>query len=43
MKAAAETEDNLVPLIITCVENYATLGEISETLKEIFGVYRPNQ
>ncbi len=40
-KAAAGT-DNLMPLIYEAVKAKATLGEISETLRTVFGVYREN-
>ena len=36
---AAEGDDNLMPHLIECVEAYATLGEISDELKLVFGVY----
>ena len=38
--AAAKGSANLMPLIIDCAENYATLGEISDTLRSVFGEYR---
>jgi methylmalonyl-CoA mutase, N-terminal domain len=38
-KAAAGT-DNLVPHLLSCSRAYATLGEISEALKRVFGEYR---
>ncbi len=39
---AAEHEDvNLMPLILQAVKRYATLGEICNTLREVFGEYRP--
>jgi len=37
---AAETSENLIPFMINCVESYATLGEISDILRKVFGVYR---
>lgn len=37
-KAAADGE-NLMPRIIDCVREYATIGEICNTLKEEFGIY----
>lgn len=40
LKEAARGEGNLMPLIIDAVKGYATLGEISDALKEIFGEYR---
>ena len=36
---AAEGDDNLMPHLIECVEAYATLGEICDELKLVFGVY----
>jgi methylmalonyl-CoA mutase N-terminal domain/subunit len=36
----ATTEENLIPYILLCVENKATLGEISTTLRSIFGVFQ---
>jgi methylmalonyl-CoA mutase N-terminal domain/subunit len=40
LKKAAEDEVNLMPFILKCVKSYATLGEIVETLKEVFGEYQ---
>ncbi len=37
-KAAAST-DNLVPYIMTCAQEYATLGEICDVLRSVFGTY----
>ena len=39
LQKAAEKDENLMPLIINGVKNYATLGEISGTLTEVFGRY----
>jgi methylmalonyl-CoA mutase N-terminal domain/subunit len=36
---AARGKDNLMPYILTAVECYATLGEIADTLRNIFGEY----
>ncbi|WP_131539312.1 acyl-CoA mutase large subunit family protein [Pedobacter nototheniae] len=36
---AAETNANLMPLIIDAVEKYATLGEIADVLRAVFGEY----
>jgi methylmalonyl-CoA mutase N-terminal domain/subunit len=36
---AARGEDNLLPLILQAVRVYATLGEICDTLREVFGEY----
>ena len=40
IRAAATDESNLMPLVITAVENYCTLGEISDTLRKVFGEYK---
>jgi methylmalonyl-CoA mutase N-terminal domain/subunit len=36
---AARTGTNLVPPVITAVEAYATLGEISDAMRVVFGVF----
>jgi methylmalonyl-CoA mutase N-terminal domain/subunit len=42
LHAAAERENvNLMPFIIEAVREYVTLGEICDTLREVFGEYRP--
>lgn len=38
---AASADENLMPLICEAVESYATVGEISKTLKQAFGKFRP--
>jgi len=40
LKKAAQGTNNVVPPILEAVKVYATLGEISDTLREIFGEYR---
>jgi methylmalonyl-CoA mutase N-terminal domain/subunit len=42
LETAARSKDNLMPLLVTCVENELTLGEICHTLRGVFGEYRPN-
>jgi methylmalonyl-CoA mutase N-terminal domain/subunit len=37
---AARGSDNLVPPIVAAVESHATVGEIADTLREVFGEYR---
>jgi methylmalonyl-CoA mutase N-terminal domain/subunit len=39
LKYAAENDINLMPALIECSKAYATLGEMIETLKEVFGEY----
>jgi methylmalonyl-CoA mutase N-terminal domain/subunit len=40
IKAVAQTDENLMPHVIAAVEALCTLGEISDTLREIWGEYR---
>ncbi len=39
LEAAAKGTENLMPIIIEAVEQYATLGEIANTLRKVFGEY----
>jgi len=41
LKKGAEGNDNLMPLILNAVKAYATLGEVCDTLREVFGEYQP--
>ena len=41
--SAADRTDNLMPYILNAVTAYATTGEISDTLRDVFGEYRPNE
>ncbi len=43
MQAAADTEENLMPYIVTAAKAFATTGEISNTFREVFGEYRPKE
>ena len=42
IRDAARGDTNLVPLVIAAVRASATVGEISDTLREVFGEYREN-
>jgi methylmalonyl-CoA mutase N-terminal domain/subunit len=39
LKSAAGEERNLMPEILACVKSEATLGEISDTLRQVYGEY----
>ena len=39
LRAAAGTDQNLMPYILECVRAYATLGEMCDVLRRVFGVY----
>ena len=41
LEDAARGTDNLIPLISAAVLEYATVGEISDTLRHAFGKFRP--
>jgi methylmalonyl-CoA mutase N-terminal domain/subunit len=41
LKAAAGGTDNLLPVLVECVEGRLTLGEITTGLREVWGEYRP--
>ena len=40
LEQAAQTDENLLPHILASVEAYATVGEISNTLRRVWGEYR---
>jgi len=40
LRKACRGDESLVPRILPCVEAYATVGEISAVMEEVFGVYR---
>jgi len=39
---AARSDKNLMPLILEAVKAYATIGEISDSLRNVFGEYKPS-
>ena len=39
LQKAATSRENLVPYVLECVKSYATVGEISDRLRDIWGVY----
>ncbi len=39
LRKAAEGKDNLMPFIYEAVKAYATLGEICDTMRDVFGTY----
>jgi len=42
LKIAAEGEENLMPYLIEAFESYATIGEVCQVLREIWGEYEEN-
>jgi methylmalonyl-CoA mutase N-terminal domain/subunit len=42
LRETAQSEGNLLPIILECVQAYATLGEICRVLREVFGEYKPS-
>jgi methylmalonyl-CoA mutase N-terminal domain/subunit len=41
LRKTAQGKENVLPIILECVETYATLGEICGVLREVFGEYKP--
>lgn len=41
--AAARANENLLPAMVESIKAYATLGEICEALRGVYGTYRPSQ
>ena len=41
-KTAEDKKTNLVPFVLQAVKEYATLGEICDTLREVFGEHKPS-
>jgi methylmalonyl-CoA mutase N-terminal domain/subunit len=39
LETAARGSDNLMPFLIEAVECYATLGEVADTLRGVFGTH----
>lgn len=42
LKKSAQSDSNLMPLIIDAVKNYCSVGEVCNSLREIFGEYKEN-
>ena len=42
LEQAVRSTDNLMPHILACSEAYATVGEISDRLRRVFGEYQEN-
>ena len=40
LKSSAQSDENLLPKILECVENFVTVGEISNCLRKVWGEYR---
>jgi methylmalonyl-CoA mutase N-terminal domain/subunit len=40
LRQEAKGESNLIPFLVEAVKNYASIGEIMDTLKEVFELYR---
>ena len=41
LRAAAESDENVLPPMIEAVKAYATTGEICDVLRDVFGEYQP--
>ncbi|MBD3254401.1 MAG: methylmalonyl-CoA mutase [Candidatus Lokiarchaeota archaeon] len=43
LKEVAESSENIMPVIIKAVKAYATIQEICDVLRDVFGVYKSSQ
>jgi methylmalonyl-CoA mutase N-terminal domain/subunit len=43
LKAAAQDDEELMEPVLACVREYASLGEICDVLRQVFGEYRDRQ
>ena len=39
LESSARGDINLMPAILEAIENYATLGEVSDVMRKVFGEY----
>ena len=39
LEEKSRSDENLIPYIVSCAKNKCTLGEISDTLRKVFGEY----
>jgi methylmalonyl-CoA mutase N-terminal domain/subunit len=42
IESAARGSDNLVPPILAAVEAHATVGEVADAMRRVFGEHRPS-
>ncbi len=40
LEDVARSDDNIIPALLDCVEAYATIGEMSDTLRKVFGTQK---
>jgi methylmalonyl-CoA mutase N-terminal domain/subunit len=40
LRKAARTDQNVMPFMLEAVKSYATLGEITKVLKDVFGEFK---
>ncbi len=43
IETTAKGQNNLLPPIFEAVKSYASIGEVCDVLRDVFGVYRPGQ
>ncbi|MCK5562226.1 MAG: methylmalonyl-CoA mutase, partial [Thermoplasmata archaeon] len=41
IQRVANSDENLMPVILEAVKHYTTLGEICDILRGVYGVYEP--
>ena len=40
LEQVARSSENTIPALIDCAESYATVGEMSDTLRKVFGTQK---
>ena len=40
VRQVAQSEENIMPVLIEAVKTYATVGEISDILRDVFGEHK---
>ena len=40
MRQVAKGDENIMPVLIEAVKAYATVGEITDVMRDVFGEYR---
>jgi methylmalonyl-CoA mutase N-terminal domain/subunit len=43
LRAVSKTDENVMPAVIEAVKAKATLGEVCDVWREVFGEYRPKE
>jgi len=39
LRKAAESDENVMPSLVAAADAYCTLGEMTDVLRQVFGIY----